>query len=167
MYGSWAQAKSPVWAEPDFCPVQEAQSSCPAQFGRSLKHTTPFLFLFMKKLSWELNIPTAVKYQWCRVPPRSNIVPQKESIFWHIDFGLWRILILKTKLNIVPCLVWRRLSFLKRFLSFLGHFCSLLHFLTAPNVRIFDAFKVGLVTCFRLSKEHIVNQFNIPITNKQ
>ena len=49
MYDSWAQAKSPVWAEPDFCPVQEAQSSCPAQFGRSLIDNlsfTIFLLLF-------------------------------------------------------------------------------------------------------------------------
>ena len=39
MYGSGAQAKSSGWTEPDFCPVQEVQSSCPAQSGRSLHRT--------------------------------------------------------------------------------------------------------------------------------
>ena len=36
LFGSWAHALSPVWAEPDVRPKAHAQSSSPAQLGRKL-----------------------------------------------------------------------------------------------------------------------------------
>ena len=53
VYGLCIQAKSPVRAEPDFCPVHGVQRSCPAQFGRSLPlGQSQLSFDFKKSCDW-------------------------------------------------------------------------------------------------------------------
>ena len=90
MYGSWAQAKSPVWAEPDFCPVQEAQSSCPAQFGRSLVRTLSSTSGPLPEY-WDLLLSINNLRNWwfvCR-----NVMPFKEHLYGSPPQHLPKILI--------------------------------------------------------------------------